>query len=114
MPSIIHAPGTSVPSSNSCFKHLSNLDGFMKASGYGDDHPWRTEIVSAVDACSDLDDVAEDIISDAETLFQLLDLAMTACADAANAAQIKAAILAARRYANDISGHACRLVGGAA
>lgn len=109
-----HTPDTPASVSNSCFHALVKLDQYMIASGYGHDHPWRAEIVTAVAACGDLDDIAEDIISDAETLFQLLDLATMICTDAANAAQVKAAILAARRYANDISGHACRLVGGAA
>lgn len=34
---------------------LTNLDGYMSAAGYDTDHPWRTEIATALAGASDVD-----------------------------------------------------------
>jgi hypothetical protein len=101
-------------SPNPCFSALLKLDQFMAASGYDHQHPWRTEIVNAVDACSPVDDAACDIMSDAETIEQLLDLALLALGDAQNKPKFEAAVRAARRYASDIGKQAQSLYGSGA
>ncbi len=98
-----------MPSTNtfphSSFDHLRNLDGYMAACGYDDNHPWREEIISGIESIDVVDNIADDIVGAAEMVGQLLDLALLACLDVADSFKIEAAIRAARRYATDISNH---------
>ncbi len=96
-------------SPNSCFDHLRKLDGYMAACGYDDNHPWREQIISGIEAVDRVDNAAEDIEGAAVMVSHLLDLALLACVDTAGTVQIEAAIRAARRYVGDIGAECKRI-----
>lgn len=72
--------------SNSPISALTKLDGYMVVAGYGDDHPWRTEIARALVAPAPTDaafyhaieavdaaDFAMEIIGELETFLCTID-----------------------------------------
>lgn len=89
---------------------LANLDRYMAAGGYADDHPWRVEIASA----SGDEDAVEDIINATSILSDLLTLTIQECQSTAAPGNAEAAIRAARRYVEDIFALSNRLLGSAA
>jgi hypothetical protein len=88
---------------------LAKLNGYMEAAGYGADHPWRTEIATALAAPSstrpDTDailDSVDDIGLAAAAIADLLSLGLQECVNAGNVRAAESALRAARRYIDDI------------
>jgi hypothetical protein len=92
---------------------LKTLDAQMSASGYASDHPWRRQLSSViaapVAAGPDIEDEIDLITLSTETLNGLLSLALRVCADAGNVDNATAALLAARRYVEDINDYVGRV-----
>ena len=89
---------------------LATLDAQMSAAGYDENHPWRRQLAvvmaAPVSALPDIEGEIDLITLSTETLNGLLGLALRVCADAGNVGNATAALLAARRYVEDINDYA--------